>query len=159
MGNRHPELSIRSPEIVPAGAVFTVHAKDMPEISSLIKVVGLSTEYMDESEIWYGIRNELGWLIACMGLVRRGTYVYIQSLSVDKAFRKQGFARRLVDHAFAQHVHPRETLVALTLFWNKNVYEKLGFTQMNAAEIKKRDDIAAQPRHLHCMALGKQKNS
>lgn len=159
MGRAHPETSARALETEIVSPVFLAEEKDMPEISSLIEAVKLSTEHMEETSKWYGIRNELGQLIACMGLAWRGDFVYIQSLSVDKAFRKQGNARRLVDRAFAEDLKKGETLIALTLFWNKKIYEKLGFQQMNAAEIKKRDDIAALPKHLHCMALGKQKNS
>lgn len=159
MGRPHPETFFHTTETEQTPAVFPCHERDLADVRTLIEAVGLSSAHMGEVYKWYGIRNEMGWLIACMGLARRGEYVYIQSLSVDKAFRKQGLARRLVERALAEDVKKDETLIALTLFWNKNVYEKLGFQKMNAAEIKKRDDIAAQARHVHCMAFGKQKNS
>jgi N-acetylglutamate synthase-like GNAT family acetyltransferase len=98
-----------------------------------------------------------GSLVGCMGLERRGTNVYIQSMSVAVDHRLQGISRLLVDYAYDNYVGHGDRLVALTLFWNKKVYEKLGFELADARQIKNADDVGAKQKHKYCMALVKEK--
>ena len=62
--------------------------KDISDIESLVKSVRLSTEHLDYADVWLINRNPDGRIVGCMGLERRGSNVYIQSLSVDKSCRK-----------------------------------------------------------------------
>ena len=134
-------------------------AKDSERgIVSLIKSVKLSSEYVDKADVWLGCFME-NRLVGCMALERRGNLVHIQSLSVDKEYRKRGIARSLVERGFENYLVPGDTMVALTLFWNMEIYERMGFYRVNAAEMKKRDDVAARKKHKYCVALVKIKSS
>lgn len=126
------------------------------EIMSLVESVGLNSGDIDKADVWLGLR--LGdKLLGCMALERRGDLVYIQSLAVDKRYRRQGIARALVGTGFENYLSSGDTMVALTLFWNIKVYESMGFHKVDAAEMKKRDDVAGREKHKHCVALVRNK--
>lgn len=128
---------------------------DFAGIRNVVLSAKLSDEHIESTSKWYIIRNPNDTIIACMGLEPRNDYVYIQSLAVEKSYRRQGLAKKLIQQAMVNDVKPGQTLIALTLFWNRTVYEKLGFTMMDAAPIKIKDDVGARPKHKHCMALGR----
>ncbi len=130
---------------------------DIPKIKELVKSVKLSIDNIENADVWLIHRDATGEIIGCMGLEKRGSRVYIQSLSVDPRFRKQGIARALVGYGFARFLHHGDQLIALTLFWNKEFYEKLGFEKTDAKEIKRADDVGSRCKHTHCMALIKTK--
>lgn len=128
----------------------------LTEIEKLVSDSGLSTEYLTSAEQYLWIENPRGEVIAYIGVERRGNLVHIQSLAVDKNYRKIGIGKRLVDEVF-ETLNPGETLVALTLFWNNQFYQNLGFTKLNAREIKHTDDVGAREKHKYCTAWGKLK--
>jgi len=128
---------------------------DFVGIRNVVLSSKLSDEHIESTSKWYVIRNPDNNIVACMGLEPRNDYVYIQSLAVEKSYRRQGLAKKLVQQAMDNDVKTGQTLIALTLFWNKTIYEKLGFTAMEAAPIKAKDDVGARPKHKHCMALGR----
>lgn len=142
--NRLPEAVIKEIDL----------KTDRDKVVSLIESVGLSSDFVDNADVWLGSK-EGGNLVGCMALERRGGLVHIQSLSTDKGFRKQGIAKSLVNKGFENYLKPGDTLVALTLFWNIEVYERMGFHKVNAAEMKKKDDVAGREKHKYCVAMVK----
>lgn len=122
------------------------------EIKSLIEAVGLSTEHVEMADVWLVCR-ENDRILGCMALERREPLVHIQSLSVSKEYRKKGIARALIDHGMENYMNPGEIMTALTLFWNIKTYEKLGFVRVEAAELKKADDVTGREKHRYCTAL------
>ncbi|HJY98492.1 MAG TPA: GNAT family N-acetyltransferase [Patescibacteria group bacterium] len=130
--------------------------KNRGEIVTLIKSAKLSPEFVDQADVWLGCRMG-GKLVGCMALERRGNLVHIQSLSVDKGFRKRGIAKSLIGKGFENYLSSEDTMTALTLFWNIRIYERMGFHKVNAAEMKKMDDVAGREKHKHCVALIKTK--
>lgn len=125
---------------------------DRDKVVSLIESVGLSPEFVDDGDVWLGCTME-GKLVGCMAFERRGDLVHIQSLSTHKEYRKRGIAKSLVTKTFDEYLKPGDTLVALTLFWNIEVYERMGFHKVNAAEMKKKDDVAGREKHKYCVAM------
>lgn len=123
-------------------------------ITTLISSVGLSSEFVDNADVWLGSTVD-SELVGCMALERRGDLVHIQSLSTDKGYRKQGIAKSLVNIGFKNYLKPGDTMVALTLFWNIEIYERMGFHKVNAAEMKKKDDVAGREKHKYCVAMVK----
>lgn len=83
--------------------------------------------------------------------------VYMQSLVVDRAFRKQGIGRLLSNALYEDVVNPGEQLVALARFWNNDFFQKLGFYKVNPREIKEQDAIAGREKHKYCTAWMKDK--
>ncbi|MBI4157314.1 GNAT family N-acetyltransferase [Candidatus Woesebacteria bacterium] len=130
--------------------------KESEQIANLISAGGLETDHLLSAEKAWAIENSKGEIIAYAGIERREKNVYLQSLVVDKAYRKNGFGRKLVDMAF-EELHSGDTLIALTLFWNNPFYKNCGFTKLNAAEVKKADDVAGRTKHKYCTAWGKKK--
>lgn len=129
---------------------------DRDKIVSLIESVGLSPEFVDSGDVWLGYTMDEK-LVGCMALERRGELVHIQSLSVDRGYRKRRIAKSLVNKGYSEYLKPGDILVALTLFWNIEVYERMGFHKVNAKEMKKRDDVAGREKHKYCVALVKNK--
>lgn len=130
--------------------------KDRERIVDLVRAVKLSPDYVDSADVWFGYTIG-GKLVSCMALERRGELVHIQSLSTDKEYRRRGLAKALVDKAYDEYLGSGDTLVALTLFWNIGVYEKMGFHKVDAPEMKKRDDVAGRTKHKYCVAMVKNK--
>ncbi|KKU09369.1 MAG: hypothetical protein UX13_C0042G0005 [Candidatus Woesebacteria bacterium GW2011_GWB1_45_5] len=126
------------------------------QIVLLIESVKLSPEYIKKADVWLGCVTE-DKLVGCMALERRNGLVHIQSLSVEKEHRRNGIARSLVDSGFENYLVQGDIMVALTLFWNIKVYERMGFHRVNAAEMKKRDDVAGREKHKYCVALVREK--
>jgi len=126
------------------------------EIVGVIEGAKLSAKYAEYGERWVTYWVE-GRMVGCVTIERRDKLIHLQSLSVDNNHRKMGIARELVEYVFDNYVDQGEALTALTLFWNVKIYEKLGFTRVNAAEMKKADDVAGREKHKHCAALLKLK--
>ena len=126
------------------------------EIVGVIEGAKLSAAYAEHGERWVTYWVE-GKMVGCVTIERRDKLVHLQSLSVDKNHRRMGIARELVEYVFDNYVDQGEALTALTLFWNVKIYEKLGFTRVDAAEMKKVDDVAGREKHKHCAALIKLK--
>lgn len=129
---------------------------DRDKVVSLIESVGLSSEYVDNADVWLGYSMD-GALVGCMALERRGDLVHIQSLSTHKEYRRRGIAKTLINRGFENYLKPGDMLVALTLFWNIEVYERMGFHKVNAKEMKKKDDIGGREKHKYCVAMVKPK--
>lgn len=124
---------------------------DLQEVTKLVSACKLSTEYLGQDSPLLVTERD-GLIVATMALPRRDNRVHIQSLSVHPYFRRQGLAREIIDHGFNM-LQPGDELVALTLFWNKEFYFKVGFEMADAAAMKKADDIGQRKKHRHCMAL------
>jgi len=131
---------------------------DKQEIMDLLTACKLSTEHVDNADVWLVRRNRTGGLIGCMSLERRDNRVHIQSLCVAKQNRREGIARALIECAFENYLFPGDYLTALTLPWNKPFYQRVGFHQADAAWLKKADDVGAREKHHHCMALVREKS-
>ncbi len=127
------------------------------EIVALIKSVGLSDEDVDAGGVWLACRDAEA-IIGCLSLEKRGKLVHIQSMSVDRRFRKRGIARVMVEKAMDDFVDVGESLVALTLFWNMKIYERMGFVRVNAARMKQQDDVAGRGKHKYCVAYVRTKD-
>ena len=131
---------------------------DFNKIKDLIVSCKLSTGHINSAEVWLIKRFEPEILAGCMALERRDRRVHIQSLSVDKNYRRQGIARELIEHAFENYLAPGDCLVALTLFWNNKFYKRVGFHLVNAAEIKRVDDVGSREKHRYCVAFVREKS-
>lgn len=133
------------------------------EIESLISAGKLSPEDAAGYDGWLTARD-IGTqaLIACVGFERETegdtSHIYMQSLVVSKAERRGGIGRLLTEKLFETAVGPGEKLVALTLFWNNEFYQKLGFYKVNAKDIKAQDEIAGREKHKYCTAWVKEKS-
>jgi N-acetylglutamate synthase-like GNAT family acetyltransferase len=138
-------------------AIEIAQTNDLEEIFLLVESAHLSTEYLDRAEVLLVAREKGNKIIGCIGIERRENRVYIQSLSVDKNYRKLGIGRKLTDRIFEECVNGGEILIALTLFFNNHFYEKIGFTRINAQQTKSMDDIAGREKHKYCTAWGKRK--
>ncbi len=125
-------------------------------IKEVVENAKLSTEDIDKYDTGWVVENPEGLIIGYAGVERRGNNVYLQSLAVDKEYRKCGIGRRLVDEAF-NHLNPGDTLIALTLFWNNNFYRGCGFEKMDAKATKILDDVAGRVKHKYCVAWGRRK--
>lgn len=126
------------------------------EIEGLVSSVHLETDHLDDADHWLVFRDRER-IVGCMALERRGNLVHIQSLCVAKDHRKQGIARALVDYGMDHYMDPGEMMTALTLFWNVPIYEHMGFARVNAADMKKTDDVTGREKHRYCAALVKVK--
>ena len=126
------------------------------EIRNLVEEIGLETDHLDLAETLYTAKDESGKVIGYVGTERRGNNVYLQSLVVDKANRRKGIGRGLVDAVYG-FLNEGENLIALTLFWNNSFYQECGFTRLDAREIKATDDVAGRRKHKYCTAWGKKK--
>lgn len=129
---------------------------DRDKVVSLIESVGLSSEFVDNGDVWLGYTVD-GSLVGCMALEKRGELVHIQSLSTHKGYRRLGIAKSLVNRGYNEYLKQGDTLVALTLFWNIEVYARMGFHKVNAKEMKKRDDVAGREKHKYCVAMVREK--
>ncbi len=127
--------------------------RDLPDMERLVASVRLSTKRVRDADVWLICRGVEGELIGCSGPERRGSYVYGQSLAVAKEHRRQVIARTLIEYGFDHYLCSGDMRVVLTLFWNKKMYERLGFRQTGASAIKAADDVGSRPKHRHCMAL------
>lgn len=82
-------------------------------------------------EIW--VLEEAGEPVACMILTPQADRLYIGKLAVADAFRRQGLARQLVDHAAlrarALGLGLLELQVRIELTENRHAFEAMGFTQ------------------------------
>jgi len=125
-------------------------------IKAIVENSGLSAEYIDYSNEGWVVQNQAGEIIGYSGVERRGNNVYLQSLVVEKKYRKFGIGRRLVEEAY-NYIDVGDTLIALTLFWNNDFYRKCGFEKMDAKEVKTMDDVAGRVKHKYCVAWGKRK--
>ncbi len=123
-----------------------------PQIRGLVESVGLSTEDLLNADKWL-VCEKNGILVGCMAVEFRSPLVHIQSLSVDKKFRRQGMARKMVEYGFDNFVNSGEAMTALTLFWNIKFYEKIGFGRVDAKEIKQADDVTRREKHKYCTAM------
>lgn len=130
---------------------------DLDKIRELVQSCKLSTDYIDAAGVWLVKRSDPQTLAGCMALERRDNRVHVQSLSVDKNYRKQGVARELIEYAMENYLSYGDYLVALTLFWNNKFYSRVGFHRANAAEIKRADDIGSREKHRHCTAFVREK--
>jgi ribosomal protein S18 acetylase RimI-like enzyme len=132
------------------------------EIEAFITAGKLSPEDAPGYDGWLTAR-EMGSraLVGCVGYERETegdtANIYMQSLVVDKDHRRSGIGKLLTDELFETAVSPNENLVALTLFWNNDFYQKLGFYRVNAKEIKAQDEIAGREKHKRCTAWVKEK--
>ncbi len=132
------------------------------EIESLIRAGKLSPEDAPGYDGWL-VARELGSraLIGCVGYEREAegdaSNVYMQSLVVDRAYRKQGIGRLLSNALYEDVINPGEQLVALARFWNNDFFQKLGFYKVNPREIKEQDAIAGREKHKYCTAWMKDK--
>jgi len=126
------------------------------EIVEVIEGAKLSAKFAEYGERWVTYWVE-GKMVGCVTFERRDRLVHLQSLAVDKRNRRMGVARELVGYVFDNYVNSGEALTALTLFWNVKIYEKMGFTRVDAAEMKRVDDVAGREKHKHCAALIKLK--
>lgn len=151
------ELSI---EVLPA--FNDLDDEQCEEIESLIRARQLSPEDAVNYDGWL-VARMLGSraLIGCVGYEReiRGDTgnIYMQSLVVDKAHRKNGVGRLLCDTLYEDVVNPGEQLVALARFWNNEFFQKLGFYKVNPKEIKAQDEIAGREKYKYCTAWMKDK--
>lgn len=125
-------------------------------IKTVVENSGLSTEDIDNYDTDWVVQNHTGEIIGYTGVERRGRNVYLQSLAVEKGYRKLGIGRRLVETTY-NHIGVGDTLIALTLFWNNDFYRKCGFEKLDAKEVKNRDDVAGRVKHKYCVAWGKTK--
>jgi N-acetylglutamate synthase-like GNAT family acetyltransferase len=125
-------------------------------IKAIVENSGLSTEDIDNYNADWVVQNQAGEIIGYSGVERRGENVYLQSLTVEKKYRKCGIGRRLVEEAY-NYIDVGDTLIALTLFWNNDFYRKCGFEKLDAKKIKIRDDVAGRVKHKYCVAWGKRK--
>lgn len=137
--------------------VELAQVSDLHRIKDLVGSCKLSTEHIETAGVWLVKRLDSQSLVGCMALERRANRVHIQSLSVAKNHRKQGIARELINFAYENYLSFGDCLVALTLFWNNAFYEKVGFHRVNAAEIKRADDVGSRKKHRHCVAFVKEK--
>ena len=133
------------------------------EIETLIQTGKLSPEDAYRYEGWL-VAKKLGSqaLIGCVGFEREtqgdNSNIYMQSLVVEKSLRRHySIGRRLTENLFDSAIQPGENLVALTLFWNNEFYQKLGFTRVDAKAIKAQDEIAGREKHKYCTAWVKSK--
>jgi N-acetylglutamate synthase-like GNAT family acetyltransferase len=126
------------------------------EIRELVKSVGLETEHLDLAERFYLKKDENRVLIGCVGIEKRKSNIYLQSLAVDKQRRREGIGHELINTVF-DSLEEGEILIGLTLFWNNEFYQKCGFEKLDAEEIKQQDDIAGRTKHKYCTAWGKRK--
>ena len=125
-------------------------------IKEVVDKSGLSTEFIDKHDFGWVAQSQSGEIIAYSGIERRGSNVYLQSLAVEKKYRKCGIGKRLVESAF-DYINPGDNLIALTLFWNNDFYRKCGFEKLDAKETKTLDDVASRVKHKYCVAWGKTK--
>lgn len=137
--------------------VESAQSPDLHKIRELVQSCKLSTDYIDTADIWLVKRFDPQILAGCMALERRDNRVHIQSLSVDKNYRRQGVARELIEYAMENYLSYGDYLVALTLFWNNKFYNRVGFHRVNAAEIKRADDVGSREKHRHCVAFVREK--
>lgn len=125
---------------------------EMNTASDLVRRCKLSTEYL---EVDYPrlVAVMDGSIVAYSAFPRQdnSNWVYIQSLCVDPSYRRRGIAGQLLDYQ-RDLLKSDDVLIALTLFWNKKIYEGLGFKQANARELKV-GSIGGRQKHLHCMGL------
>lgn len=134
------------------------------EIDALIRIGKLSPEDAYRYDGWLTAR-ELGSraLIGCVGYEREeegdSSNIYMQSLVVDKPHRKKGIGTLLTNELYESIVKQDERLVALTLFWNNEFFQKLGFYKINAKEIKAQDEIAGREKYKYCTAWMKDKEA
>jgi N-acetylglutamate synthase-like GNAT family acetyltransferase len=125
-------------------------------IIKLVSESGLDTSHIDQVDDDWVVENENGQIVGYTGIEKRGERIYLQSLVVKKGYRKIGIGSKLVEKAF-NSINEGEELIGLTLFWNNDFYRNCGFTQLDAKEIKKNDDVAAREKHKYCVAWGRKK--
>jgi N-acetylglutamate synthase-like GNAT family acetyltransferase len=123
-------------------------------IKAVVENSGLSTEDIDSHDTGWVVQNQANEIVGYSGIERRGSNVYLQSLAVEKKYRKCGIGRRLVEEAY-KHIDLGDTLIALTLFWNNDFYRECGFEKLDAKKIKTLDDVAGRVKHKYCVAWGK----
>jgi len=123
------------------------------EVKRLVESCKLSTKYLNQIEESFMIENEDGNIVGFMAFEKRGSFVYIQSLSVDRHYRGWGLGRKLIEKGF-ESLEKGETMVALTLVWNNKYYKAWGFSKMDAKTVKSADDVGARDKHKHCTAWG-----
>lgn len=122
------------------------------EIVRTIMSAKLDPSYVEYGGDWITYWQD-GQMVGCVTSEKRGSLVHLQSLSVNPMFRRKGIAREMVQYVFDNYLEPGEILTALTLFWNIKIYRKMGFHTVDAAEMKKMDDVAGREKHKHCAAL------
>lgn len=133
------------------------------EIETLIQNGKLSPEDAFRYEGWR-VARMIGdqAIIGCVGFERERegdtNNIYMQSLVVEKSLRRNnGIGRQLTDNLYDRAIQQGESLVALTLFWNNEFYQKLGFERIDAKAIKAQDEIAGREKHKYCTAWVKSK--
>lgn len=142
-----------------------------PRLELLPATVELDDETTDELETFVSTQSKLsfegadnceGWLtardigtralIGCVGYAQREDRVYMMTLCVSQANRRQGIGRMLTEGIYDHVVEPGEQLFALTDGrMNSGFYRKLGFAHLKPAnEYKQLDDIAGRKQHKYC---------
>jgi N-acetylglutamate synthase-like GNAT family acetyltransferase len=124
---------------------------DFEEAKAVVASAHLETEHLHLAERLFVARNAENCIIGCAAIERRGSRVYLQSLSVDRRYRRKGIGSRLVQATF-DVLKEGDIFVALTLFWNNPFYRGLGFSMVNAKEAKAKDDIGTRDKHKSCTA-------
>lgn len=126
------------------------------QIKSLIENSGLSSDFVENHEEGWIVQNDNEDIVGYAGVERRGKNVYIQSLVVDKKYRRSKIGTKLIDKVY-DSLNQGDTLIALTLFWNNKFYESCGFERLDAKTIKTQDDVAGRLKHKYCVTWGKRK--
>lgn len=154
MSNSKPEFVIEAISNKEASPDF------LDEVSSLIERGKLSPDGIQDYEGWL-VARQVGSeaLAGCVGYETRGSNVYMESLVVDPAHRRQGLGKQLTDLLFTDTLQNGQTLVALTLFWNNRFYENIGFKRADAKVIKAADDIGGRTKHRYCTTWTREKQT
>lgn len=100
--------------------------------SSLVKLdTARLADAAGRSEIWALDPGP----VACVVLTRRPNTLYLSKLAVDEPYRRQGLARRLVDHTMTRAralKQPNVTLqVRIELTETQAAFRRLGFHEVN----------------------------
>ncbi len=129
---------------------------EVPEIGRFLRSIGkngMSSEYLWDFDVWLTVRDMGGALIGCDALERRSKLLHGHSLAVRKDHRKQGIARAIIEHGFIHYMDSGDTRVVFTHFYNKKMYERMGFTMADKAHYAHLDDIGARELHRSTMVL------
>jgi len=140
--------------------VQVARVREIPEITRLLWSIGktgMSTEHILDFDVWLVVKDREGKIIGCDALERSGKLLHGHSLAVAKEYRGQGVGSALVQYGFDHYVNRGDTRVVFTYFWNRDFYERLGFTRADSKFYKNVDDIGRRELHKSSMTLIRKK--
>ena len=118
------------------------YQSDVPEINRVLLVLSQGQSQLDSPTTF--VAEIAGRIEGCAAIYSGYGYGWLANVAVEKAQRRTGLGRRLVDACIERALDRELPEVWLeTMFWNRRFYEKLGFvfvpvTQVPAAIVSRR---------------------